>query len=352
MQPILVPMYWERSDKYGDIILQTQGSLNLIEYSVKLIVVDPSTIYKNERLIETAKIISSHLKKYPANYLMKIIRVIFAGDFGESPSHILIVQLESHTRINTSNINSNLVATSAIKALNLCTSFGILSYTRFLLPNLDEPGKIFSATIDGGVISYSATDEGLIRIIPPMKMLGYQISTNWVDKQYFNELIDFFNNQERMMEENKLNFHYITKLVVDLFETTFAVKEYRPRFLLLAVIYETLFKDHNENITKIADRISKFLANNLDEQKQLYQIFYQKDPNILTFGKTRNYVTHGDIDLSREEVKTKYEELHDIIRRTLIQFFTDYSKEQHTVNYFSDLSSYIKNRLVLTSGHQ
>ncbi|OLS23896.1 MAG: hypothetical protein HeimC3_22390 [Candidatus Heimdallarchaeota archaeon LC_3] len=254
MQTILVPMYWESADKFGEVFLKAVGLIDEIEYYVNLVTVDPFTNYKQDRLVDITKILHSYLQEYPLDYLREILPIIFEDQNYSNPlSFILIVRVEDHIRVENSNINSNLVATSALLALNLCTSFGILNYTRFSLPNLDTPGELISATISGGVISYSATDKGLIRIIPPTKMNGYQINLKWLDKQYFNELIDFFNYQQIMKNENKLNFHNITDLIIDLFETTLVVKEYRPKFLLLAVIYETMFKkDNNEKIQKIS----------------------------------------------------------------------------------------------------
>ena len=55
-------------------------------------------------------------------------------------------------------------------------------------------------------------------------------------------------------------------------------------------------------------------------------------------------IAHGDVEISWNDAKTKYHELHEIIRRVLVRFFVEYSNFPHTSNYFSDLPGYIENR--------
>lgn len=342
MQTSLIPLYWDKSEDIGKIIVDAKGIVNNQEYIVKIITVDPFAMYKPEK---TANILSNHLKKYSLEYIQKIVPILANPQgFSKHLTYILIVQVQNPDDEAKSPVNSNLVANSAIRALNLCSSFGVLSNNRFLLPNIERPGELARATTRGGVISFSANDQGLVRIYPDTTMHHYQISNNWVDMERFQELVEFFNDLQTIEQDNRFNFHKLSELVSDLFETIFAVRNYRPKFLLLTVIYETIFKHESDRIKEISEKISKFVAEDAFEENKLRNYFHNNDPSILTVGRLRNGIAHGDLDIERDVVKEYYKELHEIIRRVLIRYFIEYSKITHSKHYFSQLQSFINKR--------
>ena len=307
MQTSIIPLFWEENYeeiKLGKLLIELEGEIGTSKFKIKLIIVDRLSQYKVK---ETASILSIYMKKYPVEYFEQIVPIISSQQgFSKSLRYFLVCQIENPQLDDENEADSNLLTNSALKALQLCSSFGILSHTRFLLPNLERPGELVRATTRGGVISISATDRGLIRLYPDITMHHYQISNNWKDIDKFTTLVSFFNRLQTMENDEKTSFHKISELVIDLFLTVMSVRNYRPKYLILEVIYETIFKEENDRIQQMATKISKFLDESDEERQQLKETFHVDDPQILTVGRLRNKIAHGDLDIQRNDLKFKY----------------------------------------------
>jgi len=125
-------------------------------------------------------------------------------------------------------------------------------------------------------------------------------------------------------------------------QATFNMAEISHKFLILMVIFESLFKKENENnASQAAKRISKLIAKVKSNQKQIQKDFFDNDPNC--FCKIRNRIAHGDPSLNLKTVKSKYQLLYEFITKAIIKIIeipsgaVDYNK-----NYYNEIDKYIK----------
>ena len=340
MQTLIIPLYWNKEVKTGEVLNQTNGKLKGLRFSISILSIDSLAGLDETRNQKTAEILHPFLEEYSIEYIKQIIPIICEDqDLGNFLTYLLIIKTEDPPPESKLTINANMIAESALRSLNLCTSFGILHYLRYQLPT---QGELFRGTIRGGMIKFDASNKGVIKIVPPTKMQPFLISSEFVSKENFSLLVNFFNNLQIMDKSSKFNYHEISELVIDLYESTFTLREYRTKFLILAVIYETIFKKENEKIQHIAKKISMFLEKDDMKRNSIYRLFHADHKNVLTIGRIRNEIAHGDLDLAQDFMKKKYSELHEIIRKILNTYFIEYSKIKHSNEYFNDLKLFLK----------
>ncbi|MBP8082199.1 MAG: hypothetical protein KAZ87_03235 [Spirochaetes bacterium] len=146
-----------------------------------------------------------------------------------------------------------------------------------------------------------------------------------------NKTIDFMINQEDSQ------FHRIINLALDYFYYSFVNENTLHSYLFLIIICDTLFKEKEDSgRSNACKRISKYIETCDKSSKYYNRIFNSNDDS---FYEIRNMIAHGNINITKEEVKKKYKELFPIVRKILVKFIVDTSEKLDNNNYFESLDN-------------
>lgn len=123
-------------------------------------------------------------------------------------------------------------------------------------------------------------------------------------------------------------------------QATFNLAEISHKFLILMVIFESLFKRKTEKASQAAKRISKLISKVQSNQKQIQKSFFDNKPDC--FCNIRNNIAHGDPSLDTRMVKSKYPLLYKYITKAIIKLVEIPSGEiDPTKNYYHEVDKYI-----------
>ncbi|HOF32677.1 MAG TPA: HEPN domain-containing protein [Spirochaetota bacterium] len=159
------------------------------------------------------------------------------------------------------------------------------------------------------------------------------------DFENLDKTIDFIMNQEDSQ------FHRIINLAFDYFYYSFVNENPVHSFLFMIIICDTLFKkDEKENNSKVSSRISRYIKTYDKSIKNYNKLFYQDNSVVKrsSFYQIRNMIAHGNINITKEEVKKKYKELFPIVRKILVKLITDKSGKLDKNNYFESLDNMLE----------
>ncbi|MGA9351384.1 MAG: hypothetical protein WBW48_21610 [Anaerolineae bacterium] len=136
----------------------------------------------------------------------------------------------------------------------------------------------------------------------------------------------------------------LLRLALRYHKLTFNLHSAEHRFLLLMIVCDALFKKESErNASQAARRISRLLSTTQSDQKRIQREFFGNAPN--TFYRLRNAVAHGDPDLDREVVRSKYWTLYHYVTRAIRKLVLIPDGEiDHRKNYYDEVSRQIDAR--------
>lgn len=141
---------------------------------------------------------------------------------------------------------------------------------------------------------------------------------------------------------NDKSIYKIIQLSLAYHMTTFHLQTIEHSFLILIVIFETLFKKESErNADKAAYRISKLISSDSANQLIIKEEFFKLNTHD-SFCNLRNDIAHGNPNLSTSDVSIKYPILYGYITRAIIKIIeisvTDIDKSK---DYYDELDKYL-----------
>lgn len=144
----------------------------------------------------------------------------------------------------------------------------------------------------------------------------------------------------------KSTYRHFLYMVLRYHQATFNMAEFSHKFLILMVIFESIFKREDEsNSGQAALRISKLISKVKSEQKGIQENFFGNQPD--GFCKIRNLIAHGDPSLNEQIVESRYPLLYKYVTKAIIKFIEipsgaiDYSK-----NYYDEIERYINSHYI------
>lgn len=140
----------------------------------------------------------------------------------------------------------------------------------------------------------------------------------------------------------KTSFDKIINLAISYHKTSFSLELKEHSYLILMVIFESLFKKESYGpAEKAADRISKFLSNDSEQQLSMKEEFF-KIKKVDSFCNIRNDIAHGNPSLNRSVLDCKYPILYDYITKSIIKLISISDSEINKSNdYYDELIEYI-----------
>lgn len=141
-----------------------------------------------------------------------------------------------------------------------------------------------------------------------------------------------------------VTFDKLLRLALQYHRMTFNLYSAEHRFLILMIVCEALFKSESErNASQAAQRISRLLAATRSDQKKIQREFFGSDPD--TFFRLRNAIAHGDPNLDREVVRSKYWTLYRYVTRAIRELLLVPDGEiDHGKGYYDEVSRLIDER--------
>ena len=141
----------------------------------------------------------------------------------------------------------------------------------------------------------------------------------------------------------KASYMKILYLSLRYHQTTFSLAEFPHKFLILMVVFESLFKKEKENASRAAKRISKLISKVKNDKERIHKAFCGNSPD--TFCKIRNAIAHGDPNLNQEIVESKYPLLYKYITKAIIELILIPSGDiNYNKDYYIEIDNYIENR--------
>lgn len=139
----------------------------------------------------------------------------------------------------------------------------------------------------------------------------------------------------------KSTYKHFLFLALRYHQMTFNLEDFSHKFLILMIIFESLFKKENERSGNNAtERISKFLSKVKSDKELIFNDFYVSTQS--SFCKIRNTIAHGDPHLNMELIKSKYSLLFKYITKSIIKYINIPSEAINRDNdYYSEIDNYI-----------
>jgi len=194
-------------------------------------------------------------------------------------------------------------------ALRLVSSKGLLYYNTYNFRSIPLPGG-------GTGISSPSTEQYFFSHLGKPSVLQEAMFATC--KSIFQTLLHGLHNSDN--DSNKP-----LKIPLEYHEVVFKLGKVEHSFLILMIIFESMFKEDGEKrIANASRRIGNYLGNTEAEKDVIRKEF---DSNVKsTFGKIRNDIAHGDSSLDIQIVKDKYPVLYGYITRAIIKHIEDSKK--------------------------
>lgn len=222
---------------------------------------------------------------------------------------------------------SSIFQNSIIRSLRLHCSKGLLFYQTYHLRSIPHPSGFDSLTY-----SYPLTHQHLFPDLKsePSVLRNAEVASC---RSVFDILIS------KQWNDN-ITFGKVMDLALEYYDISFNLQNIEHSFLILMIIFEALFKKESEkDAGRAAKRISQLLPTMKSERKKIHEEFFSNDP--YTFCRLRDYIAHGDPDLDRELVKSKYPILNEYIRESIIRLLLIPDGEiDHMKDYYDEISKY------------
>lgn len=181
-------------------------------------------------------------------------------------------------------------------------------------------------------------------ITPPVNPLSISYlgagRANFVDSD-FESARSTINSLLRRKDATS-TFDRVLSLASAYYRISFNLESCDHAFLILMVVFETLFKSEKERSSVAAARISKMLADSKKTAEDIENSFTQGDSS---FTKLRNKIAHGDPTLDSLKVLAKYPELHRYVTKAMIRLLAvpDGTLDA-TKDYYEEIERVIRTR--------
>ena len=225
------------------------------------------------------------------------------------------------------------IHTICLDVLRLHTSHGIVYHPSYFFHSLPHPNT--------GRRSLS------VRSTPITNQYLFSFAVTGPSTLSESEFENCTATLETMLRRNwndSVTFDKVLTLALEYHKTTFILQRAEHRFLLLMVICDALFKKENErNASQAARRISELLSTTQSDQPRVQKEFF--DRATQSFYRLRNAAAHGDPNLDRDNMETKYWALYHYITKAIIALISiPDGKLDWTIDYYDEISRYIENR--------
>lgn len=248
------------------------------------------------------------------------------SEFGQTccADYCLIITAKSQSIIN---YEANYINAALLDTFRLYATNGILYDSTLRIYNKDDiiETQKYSAVIkDSGMVldgdSYLLTDE-------------------------FDNCKDTFEILVRKEYKNNKVFDKLLKIAINYHRIVFQLSYTPAQFLLLMIIFETLFKKNEDTkINDSAEILAKIIEKNKNKQVKIVTDFYKKKKkknrkktkDTYSFSGLRNMIAHGDPSLSDKRVMVRYQLLYEYIRKAIIAVLHITDEEIGKNDYYYD----------------
>ena len=125
-----------------------------------------------------------------------------------------------------------------------------------------------------------------------------------------------FNTLLQKEWNDKFTFDRLLKMALEYHKATFNLSAVEHSFLILMIVFESLFKKKQEsNASQAAMRIAKLLSEAQNHRAKIQRTFF--DNNSYSFCRIRNDIAHGDPGLNLQVVKSRYPLLYQYITKAI-----------------------------------
>lgn len=192
----------------------------------------------------------------------------------------------------------NIIFLSILRALRLHCSKGLVSSMTYSFNNL-TPGLSFSTNLLNQYFFSFGPDNSVL------------------DSSSFNSLKKTIEILINKTWDMKNTFDKLLRLALDYHKVVFDLEMSEHSFLILMVIFESLFKKElNNNASQASKIISKLLSNTKSAQPKIHKDFFDKVPE--SFCNIRNSIAHGDPFFDRKILELKHPSLLKYISQAII----------------------------------
>lgn len=205
-------------------------------------------------------------------------------------------------KISGNTAESVKIRSAVLDALRLVSSKGLLYYRDYNF------SSILSSTRGSGA---PLIDQYLF------SHLGHEPSI--LDESNFATCQSVFKTLLHKQHNSDEGPDTLLELALAYHQIVFKLEKVQHSFLILMIIFESLFKNIGENnIANSSRRIGDELGNTSAEENAIKREFDDNADN--TFGKLRNDIAHGDSSLDIQIIKDKYPVLYGYITRAIIKY--------------------------------
>lgn len=176
--------------------------------------------------------------------------------------------------------------------------------------------------------------------LPNIKLWAFE-EPSILQQKKFEKCKKTFSDLLIKRELPKSTYKHFLFLALRYHQTTFNLEDFSHKFLILMIIFESLFKKEREKAGQAAKRISKFISKVQNNEEQIYNNFYKRDPE--SFCNIRNQIAHGDPNLDIELIKSRYPLLYKYITKAIIKYAGIPSGAiNKDEDYYNEIDNYIK----------
>jgi hypothetical protein len=236
--------------------------------------------------------------------------------------------LTEDLRVNINPYESVHISNKVLDALRLHSSKGLLYCNTYLFRFPHHP--------QGG----QATSSPLINQFV-FSHLGTGLSVLYDSE--FENCLTTFDILVNKKWDNNIVFDRILSFALRYHQIIFNLEAVEHAFLILMVIFESLFKDDSENnASNAANRISRLLSIKKNDYNKIRDDFNDNDRSTDPFCHIRNKIVHGDPTLDTKTIKSKYPALYQYITKAIIKLISlPDGTIDHTKNYYEEINNFV-----------
>ena len=226
------------------------------------------------------------------------------GMLGGAADFFLTIDVEhkdtKKLKVAANTLESVEIGSAMLDALRLVSSKGLLYYNTYHFRSIPIGRSTGSPLIDQYIFSRLGSGPSVL------------------DEADFTSCQSIFESLLNEKQNSDEDSDKLLELAMSYHQVVFKLEKVQHSFLILMIIFESMFKKGREkNIANASRRIGQVLGNTSQERKSIEKEFNGSIAN--TFGKLRNKIAHGDSSLDIQVVKDKYPKLYAHVTRAIIK---------------------------------
>lgn len=229
--------------------------------------------------------------------------------------------------VSGNTVDTNIITHCILESLRLHSSKGVLFHNSYTFRSLPNPHTGFCVMTSSPLM--------------PQYSFGHLKGGVSVLKE--DDYINCKNTFDILLRNNLKDTHFykIINLALSYHMTTFNLQTIEHSFLILMIIFESLFKkDSDETLDNSADRISKLITELGKSPRIIKNEFYGNSNE--TFCNIRNDIAHGHNQLDKELIKAKYQILYKYITTAIIKLLIIYESDiNDSKDFYDELDTYL-----------